>query len=83
MEQINYSEYQPLYDATSVETTNGADFSTKMPEEYKWIAMIDRLTDGDITKHDMVYDQNWRSTLYLLSYWAVRDKVNSIKNKTT
>lgn len=45
--------------------------------------MIDRLTDGDITKHDMVYDQNWRSTLYLLSYWAVRDKVNSIKNKTT
>lgn len=42
--------------------------------------MIDRLAGGDITKHDLVYERNWREILYLLSYWAERDKVERIKN---
>lgn len=58
------------------------DFETKMPESYKWIAMIDRLSSGDITKHDLVYQRNWREVLYLLSYWAERDKIERIKNMT-
>ena len=49
----------------------------KIPEEYSWIAMIDRLSGGDITKHDLIYDMNWRSNLYIMSFWSVRDKVNA------
>lgn len=36
--------------------------------------MIDRLTGGDITKDDEVYERNYREVLYRLSYWAVKDK---------
>lgn len=55
------------------------DLGTKMPDSYKWIAMIDRLSGGDITKHDLIYDRNWRECLYLMSYWAERDKIDRMK----
>lgn len=51
-----------------------------MPDSYKWIAMVDRLANGDITKHDLIYERNWRECLYLLSYYAERDKIDRIKN---
>lgn len=44
--------------------------------------MIDRLSGGDITKHDLVYNRNWRECLYLMSYWAERDKVERIKMRS-
>lgn len=50
-----------------------------MPEEYSYIAMIDRLSDGDVTKHEEIYKMNWRSILYIMSYWAVKDKVMTNK----
>lgn len=83
---MNQQEYEPVYNAPDGgQEEKIGDFSMKVPTEYKWIAMIDRLSNGDITKHDTIYEMNWRSTLYLLSYWAVRDRVthanNMAKNK--
>lgn len=42
--------------------------------KYRWIAFIDRLANGDITKHDEVYRRNYIETLNLLSWWKVRDE---------
>jgi len=46
----------------------------KMPEELNWIAMVDRLTNGDITKHKEVYANNYIECLNLMAYWHHRDK---------
>lgn len=35
--------------------------------------MIDRLSNGDITKHDEIYKRNYIECLNLLSYWHERD----------
>ena len=35
--------------------------------KYRWVAFIDRLADGDITKHDEIYIRNYIETLNLLS----------------
>lgn len=40
---------------------------------FTWVAMIDRLSGGDITKHDMIYERNYIECLNLLSYWRERD----------
>ena len=48
--------------------------------------MIDRLSNGDITKHDEIYERNYIECLNLLSYWHEKDKymeqMNNIKNNT-
>lgn len=41
---------------------------------WNWLAMIDRLSNGDITKHDDIYDRNYIECLNLLSYWHERDQ---------
>lgn len=50
--------------------------------KYRWIAFMDRLSNGDITKHDEVYDRNYLETLNLLSYWKIRDQAQELANKT-
>jgi len=59
----------------------------KMPDELNWIGMVDRLSNGDITKHKQVYGINYIECLTLMAYWHHRDKyieninrVNSRKN---
>ena len=51
-----------------------------------WVSMIDRLSNGDITKHDDIYDRNYIECLNLLSYWHEKDKymeqLNNAKNNT-
>lgn len=49
--------------------------------KYRWIAFLDRLTNGDITKQDAVLEQNYLSTLNLLSYWKIRDQAIELQNK--
>jgi hypothetical protein len=48
--------------------------------------MVDRLSSGDITKHDLVYERNYIECLNLLSFYHERDKymeqMNNIKNNT-
>jgi hypothetical protein len=46
----------------------------RMPEELNWIAMVDKLSNGDITKHKEVYGNNYIECLNLMSYWHHRDK---------
>jgi hypothetical protein len=48
--------------------------------------MVDRLSNGDITKHDLVYERNYIECLNLLSFYHERDKymeqMNNAKNNT-
>jgi hypothetical protein len=43
--------------------------------------MVDRLSNGDITKHDEVYKRNYIECLNLLSYWYERDKFFEVQNE--
>jgi hypothetical protein len=57
-----------------------------MDSRWGWISMIDRLSNGDITKHDAIYERNYIECLNILSYWHEKDKymeqMNNIKNNT-
>lgn len=57
-----------------------------MDSRWSWLSMIDRLSNGDITKHDEIYERNYIECLNLLSYWHEKDKymeqMNNIKNNT-
>ena len=53
----------------------------QMPEELNWVAMVDRLANGDITKHDQVYKINYIECLNLMGYWHHRDKYIEQMNK--
>lgn len=57
-----------------------------MDNRWGWISMIDRLSNGDITKHDAIYERNYIECLNLLSFYHERDRymeqMNNIKNNT-
>jgi hypothetical protein len=57
-----------------------------MDNRWGWISMMDRLSNGDITKHDDIYDRNYIECLNILSYWHEKDaymeQMNNIKNNT-
>ena len=57
-----------------------------MDNRWGWISMMDRLSNGDITKHDEIYDRNYIECLNILSYWHEKDRymeqMNNIKNNT-
>jgi hypothetical protein len=53
----------------------------KMPDELNWIGMVDRLSNGDITKHKDVYSTNYLECLNLMAYWHHRDKYIENVNK--
>lgn len=48
--------------------------SVSMDNKWSWLSMIDRLSNGDITKHDLVYERNYIECLNLLSYWKEKDQ---------
>ena len=49
--------------------------------KYGWLALVDRLSNGDITKHKEVYETNYVYCLNLLGYWYERDRVIEQANK--
>ena len=57
-----------------------------MDNRWSWISMVDKLSNGDITKHDLVYERNYIECLNLLSFYHERDKymeqMNNAKNNT-
>lgn len=57
-----------------------------LDNRWSWISMVDRLSNGDITKHDLVYERNYIECLNLLSFYHERDKymeqMNNAKNNT-
>ncbi len=48
--------------------------SVSIDNRWNWLSMVDRLSGGDITKHDLIYDRNYIEWLNLLSYWHEKDK---------
>jgi len=53
----------------------------EMDRKWGWISMIDRLSNGDITKHDQIYERNLIECLNLLGYWHDRDEYYEQVNK--
>ncbi len=52
-----------------------------LDDRWGWMSMVDRLSSGDITKHDLVYDRNYIECLNLLSYWKEKDEYMEEMNK--
>jgi hypothetical protein len=52
-----------------------------LDDRWGWMSMVDRLSGGDITKHDLVYDRNYIECLNLLSYWKEKDEYVEEMNK--
>ena len=68
-------EYEALFTRTATdEGAKIADLNVSMPENMTWLSMIDRLSGGDITKHDFIYERNYIECLNLLSLWWYQDK---------
>lgn len=55
--------------------------SVSIDSKWGWLSMVDRLSNGDITKHDSVYDRNYIECLNLLSYWHEKDQYMEEMNK--
>jgi len=45
-----------------------------LSSRWKWFSLIEKLSQGDITKFEDVYEQNFISCLNLLSFWKERDE---------
>jgi len=59
-----------------------------MDPNWSYVAMIDRLSQGDITREEQVFEINYIYCLTKLLYWNDRDdyvskmnKINQTKNK--
>lgn len=55
--------------------------AVSIDSKWSWLSMVDRLSNGDITKHDLVYERNYIECLNLLSYWHEKDKYMEEINK--
>lgn len=55
--------------------------AVNMDNKWNWLSMVDRLSNGDITKHDLVYERNYIECLNLLSYWHEKDRYMEEMNK--
>ena len=53
----------------------------EMPDHLNWIAMVDRLANGDITKYDAIYKLPYAECLTTMAYWHHRDRYNNSINK--
>lgn len=52
-----------------------------MNPKWSWISMVDRLSNGDITKHNDIYETNYIYCLNLLGFYWERDKYIDQMNK--
>lgn len=52
-----------------------------IPNKWAYIAMIDRLANGDATKHNDVYEMNFIYCLNILGYYHDRDAYVEQMNK--
>jgi len=75
-----YREYKNLFNRT----TDVKDMrlgQITMNEKWQWISMVDRLSGGDVTKHEDVYKMNYIYCLNVLSFYHERDLYNEQINK--
>jgi hypothetical protein len=71
-------QYKPLFKGEAV---SKAAASVSIDERYTWIALVDRLSNGDITKHNEIYDKNYIECLNLLAFWRELDAYKKEINK--
>lgn len=50
--------------------------------QYRWVSFMDRLSNGDITKHEEIYRKNYIESLNLLSWWKKKDEAEKLAYKT-
>jgi len=74
------SDYEILFSRPSPSEQSRVSVD-RMPDELNWIGMVDRLTNGDITKHRQVYETNYIECLNLMAYWHHKDKYIEQINK--
>ena len=71
--------YEKLFESKSSE---GYDpFAPTIDSKWSWLAMVDRLSNSDITKHEEVYNTTYIQALNLLSYWKIKDSYIEQMNK--
>ena len=46
----------------------------EIPDHLNWVAMVDRLANGDITKYDAIYKLSYTECFSTMAYWYHRDK---------
>lgn len=71
--------YEKLFESSSSEDYDA--FAPTIDNKWSWMAMVDRLSNSDITKHEEVYNTNYIQALNLLSYWKVKDDYINQMNK--
>lgn len=71
--------YEKLFESSSSEDYDA--FAPTIDNKWSWMAMVDRLSNSDITKHEEVYNINYIQALNLLSYWKVKDDYINQMNK--
>lgn len=53
-----------------------------MNPKWRWFSIVERLADGDITRFDTIYKQNYIDCLNLLSYWKEKnDYEDSVRRR--
>lgn len=66
-------------------TTKSSSYELGGPtlnSKWSWLAMVDRLSGGDVTKHEQVYELNYIYCLNVMGYWHDRDEyVNEINRR--
>jgi hypothetical protein len=71
-------DYSKLFHSNS---TSGHGLGPTMPAKWGWMAFIDRLAGGDITKHEAIFDLNYIYCLNQMGYWHDRDEYTEAINK--
>jgi hypothetical protein len=64
-------QYAPLFKGEKSSSREAA--SVTIDDRYTWIALVDRLSGGDITKHNEIYQKNYIECLNLLAFWRELD----------
>lgn len=67
------SQYENLFKSNNNDEETSISDEPILPNNFKWLALVDKLAGGDITKFDNIFSQNYISCLNLLSYWKERD----------
>ena len=80
-----YSAFSGLFGASNVDTNEYTEEELAIEEaiqseeggksSYKWLALVDKLSNQDITKDEEIYKLNYISALNRLSYWKEIDKL--------
>lgn len=74
--------YKGLFNKKGIEVDDiRGGLNVKLDDRWKWLSMVDRLSGGDITKLDLVYERNYIECLNLLSFWYERDRYIEEINK--